>query len=352
MSQFPKPSQLNQNHLQQIIEMQASLVSGDFALDAFMMNVVERVQAFTSATGAVVELVEDDEMVYRAASGSVSPFIGLRLKMGASLSGHCVRSGEVTLCEDTALDPRVDAAACKKVDAASMVVVPLSRKNQVVGVLKVLSNRTHAFNEHDVYTLQLLAGLLGGALGQQLEMHSQQQLEEKLRYMAQNDTLTGLPNRVLFNDRLLHAIARNSRSENFLALMYMDIDHFKAVNDTYGHAVGDALLQEFSRRVCAVVRKSDTFARLGGDEFTLIAENLRNREEAEHIAAKILEIVRLEWMHEGNKIHVSTSIGIALASGKDINADAFIRQADEALYEAKKTGRDGFRICSEKAKNS
>ncbi len=345
MTQSPKPSQLKQNHLQQIIEMQAALVSGDFALDAFMTDVVERVQTFTSATGAVVELVEGDEMVYRAASGSVSTYVGLRLKMATSLSGNCVRSGQVTLFEDTANDPRVDAAACKKVSAASMVVVPLSRKNQVVGVLKVISNQAYAFNEHDVYTLQLLAGLLGGALGQQIEMHDQQQLEEKLRHMAQNDSLTGLPNRALFYDRLAHAIARSSRSDKLLALMYMDIDHFKAVNDTYGHAVGDALLQQFAERVRKVVRESDTFARLGGDEFTLITENLRNKQEAVHIATKIIESVRPEFVLEGQKIKVSTSIGVALSSGKGIQSDEFICQADEALYEVKKAGRDSFRFA-------
>jgi diguanylate cyclase (GGDEF)-like protein len=343
--------QLTQDHLRQIIEMQSHIASADFDLAAFMQTVVERLQAFTYATGAVVELVEGDDMVYSATSGSVAAFVGMRLPISDSLSGLCLRTREVTLAEDTSTDPRVNAVACKKVGAASMVVVPLLRKNAVVGVLKVLSNETHAFGSHDVYTLNLLAGVLGAALGQQLEMVEQKQLGEHLRHMAQNDSLTGLPNRALFNDRLAHAVTRNSRGGKLLALMYMDIDRFKHVNDTYGHGVGDALLKEFARRVRKVVRASDTVARLGGDEFTLIAENLRSRKEAEQIAMKIVQAVRPEFLLEGHTIQISTSIGIMLAFGQDMATDAFIRKADEALYEAKKAGRDTFRFAKDLPEN-
>jgi diguanylate cyclase (GGDEF)-like protein len=160
-----------------------------------------------------------------------------------------------------------------------------------------------------------------------------------------------LPNRALFNDRLAHAVTRNSRGGKLLALMYMDIDRFKHVNDTYGHGVGDALLKEFARRVRKVVRASDTVARLGGDEFTLIAENLRSRKEAEQIAMKIVQAVRPEFLLEGHTIQISTSIGIMLAFGQDMATDAFIRKADEALYEAKKAGRDTFRFAKDLPEN-
>ena len=337
------PRPLSQDQLRQILEMQAELLSADFNLDSFMQDIAERIQAFTFATGAVVELVDGEEMVYRAATGSAAGYLGFCLKRNGSLSGLCVQAGEVMLSQDTSKDPRVDAAACKKVGAASMVVVPLKRKGVTAGVLKVLSDQTHAFGDHDVYTLNLMAGVLGGALGQQIEMHSEQQLREELRHKAQNDPLTGLPNRALFNDRLAQAIARDARSDRQFALMYMDIDRFKLVNDTYGHSMGDAVLEEFARRVRSVVRSSDTLARLGGDEFALIAENLRNREEAEQIAQKILLAVRSPCVIGGQTFEISTSIGIAVAQ-KGMDAEQLVRKADEAIYEVKKAGRNNFRF--------
>lgn len=341
--------QLTQDHLRQIIDMQSTLGSADFDLEGFLNMTVLRLQEFTRASGAVVELVDGVEMLYRAVSGSLSNYRDFRVPMASSLSGECVRSRSVILCADTSRDPRVNADACKKVNAASMVVVPLQRRDAVIGVLKVISDKPNAFNDHDAYTLQLLTGLLGNALGMQMEMHDQQQQSEALRQQAQYDTLTKLPNRTLFNDRLQHAILRNKRSESLLCIMYMDIDKFKSVNDTHGHAAGDALLQEFAARITSVVRASDTFARLGGDEFILLAEGLHNAKEAHFIANKIVQIMRHPFLMPRLSLDISTSIGIALSSGDQLSAEAFIDQADKALYKAKDAGRNCYYLVEEVA---
>lgn len=165
----------------QIIETQTLLASNDFNLDSFMNTVVGGMEELTSATGAVVELIEGEDMVYKAASGSVAAYVGIRLKRDGSLSGLCVSDREMKISADTSKDDRVDTAACLKVAAASMICVPLFQGDDVVGVLKVVSNQTNAFSEYDVHTLRLMAGVLGAALGRQLEVERRRELEDKLK---------------------------------------------------------------------------------------------------------------------------------------------------------------------------
>lgn len=172
-------------HLKQIIETQSELALAGFDLQAFMDKVVERMLQLTPATGSVVEIVEGTEIVYKATSGSVAPYVGVRLSMANSLTGLCLRDREIKRSDDTSTDPRVDLAACKRVGAASMVLVPLLMSGEPVGVLKVLSNKTSAFSAEDVTTLQLMAGLLGGALAQQLEIERRKRLEEALTERTQ-----------------------------------------------------------------------------------------------------------------------------------------------------------------------
>ena len=333
--------------LRRIIDIQSMLVSMKFNLSDFMQAVVEQVQAATSATGATVELVEGNELLFRAASGTATPYIGQRLPLGTSLSGLCVNTGEVLVSANTEADPRVDLALCRTVGAASMVVVPLRRLDTIIGVLKIVSLQTNAFGTHEIDMLRMMAGLLGAALGQQLEIDHRVHLEAKLSHMAQHDALTGLPNRALFEDRLEQAFARCLRNGNVLALMYIDVDHFKTINDSHGHAIGDTLLRAFAERITKLVRSIDTVARLGGDEFALIVGELQDQRDAEDLAVKILESMRQVFVLEGLRLKVTASIGVAAVSATTAtDTDSLIRRADTAMYAAKKAGRDTFRSVS------
>jgi diguanylate cyclase (GGDEF)-like protein len=295
----------------------------------------------------VVELIEGDELVYSATSGSITQFLYYRIKMEGSLSGECVKTGEMQYSDNTSVDPRVNSKTCKKIGAASMVIVPLFRKGKCVGVLKLVSNLTRAFSDHDRQTLQLMAGLLGGALGQQLEMEARRRAETHLRYTALHDALTGLPNRQLFYDRLSSTLMRHQRSKQLFAVMYMDIDYFKKINDTYGHKVGDEVLRAFSIRVQSCLRATDTVARLGGDEFAVILDSITTSEAAELVANKILDAMRTEFKCEGHVFTVHTSIGIRIVREGDEHADMLVKQADDALYDAKKSGRNCLSIAEE-----
>jgi len=169
--------------------------------------------------------------------------------------------------------------------------------------------------------------------------------EADLIRLARFDSLTNLPNRRQLEERLADAMARSRRSGRPLALLYLDIDRFKSINDSSGHAAGDAVLKEFARRLKDTVRVTDTVARLAGDEFVVILDPLQSAAEAEQVARKIVLAVREELLIGIVTRRVTTSIGIALFAGGPMTPDELMALADAALYEAKSAGRDGFSVA-------
>ncbi|MGQ5522754.1 diguanylate cyclase domain-containing protein [Chitinimonas sp. PSY-7] len=479
-------------HLNEVITTQSHLAQAELELEGFMVIVVERILMLTPATGAVVELAEGEQMVYRAASGSVRPYIGLRIKKEGSLSGRCVITGQMLDCPDTSTDLRVDYAACQKVGAASMVVTPLVDRGRVVGVLKILSNQANAFSPADLQTLQLMAGLIGAAISHQQQFELNQQLlaertqalttlaqeverrrlsEETLRaseartrliiessgeafvainndgvvtdwnrqaalvfgwscqdmlgrrledmlipkhqrdafmqalelasgnqatvqrleliactgdrgeipiemtlsgvrtgeyflysaflrdiserrrheamllHLAEHDVLTGLPNRRAFETKLQVHCAENVSTKQS-ALLFLDLDGFKAVNDRYGHEAGDLLLKEVASRLSACVRDSDTLARLGGDEFVILLSGLVDGDhDAQRIAQAIVKRLGEPVDLGGSIVNIGTSIGIAMREGSaKTDGATLLQRADAAMYDAKCAGKNRFHV--------
>ena len=166
-------------------------------------------------------------------------------------------------------------------------------------------------------------------------------LEERLQFLATHDALTGLPNRRLFQDRMAHAIERSRRNcketqkKWGLAVALLDLDAFKSVNDTLGHAQGDCLLQAVADRLQRSIRKSDTLARMGGDEFTLLYENVAGRQDAEVLAGKIQAVFSSSFKLGDNLLDITASIGISLYPSDGEDAETLLRQADIAMYRAK-----------------
>jgi GAF domain-containing protein len=150
--------------LTEIVATQQAISTSDLDLDAVMSEVVTQARRLTGADGAVVEMVEGEDVVYRAVAGAAEPHLGLRLKTVSSLSGVSVRSGDILVCDDSELDPRVDLVAARNVGARSMVMVPLRHRDAISGVLKVFSGRPSAFRERELRVLQLMAGSLGAAI--------------------------------------------------------------------------------------------------------------------------------------------------------------------------------------------
>lgn len=166
--------------------------------------------------------------------------------------------------------------------------------------------------------------------------------EEKIRHMAQHDVLTGLPNRLLFKDRLQQAISRAKRSDESLAVLFFDLDRFKEINDSQGHEVGDQLLIEVSRRVRGMLRETDTLSRFGGDEFVVIQTDVHSKEDSEILAKRILGQFLFPFSVGEQMLRTSASIGITLCPQDDTDPDQLLRNADLAMYKAKAEGRNNF----------
>jgi diguanylate cyclase (GGDEF)-like protein len=171
--------------------------------------------------------------------------------------------------------------------------------------------------------------------------------QHKLAELALSDPLTGAANRRKFEQSLPQAIARAGRSGQRLALAYLDVDYFKSINDTLGHGGGDEVLCEFVRRLHHAVRNTDLVARLGGDEFVIIFEQLAEEGQVAQLGEHIMAAMRTPFECAGRSVRVTTSVGIAVATGEGTTADSMLAMADEALYAAKAAGRDGWVVCGE-----
>jgi len=183
-----------------------------------------------------------------------------------------------------------------------------------------------------------------------VDISDRKRAEEQIEFHAYHDVLTNLPNRKLFTDRLTQSLSRARRSGKPLAVMFVDLDHFKSINDTLGHEAGDELLLEMAIRLRANVRDDDTVARLGGDEFTIILAELRQPEDAVNVAEKIIKAVQQPLTIAGTSIEVSASIGIALFPNDGSDAESLLRNADSAMYRAKESGRNNYQLCTDDMK--
>jgi diguanylate cyclase (GGDEF)-like protein len=171
-----------------------------------------------------------------------------------------------------------------------------------------------------------------------------QAISKKMAYLAQHDFLTGLPNRVLLDDRITQAIALAKRRRGLLAVLFLDLDNFKHINDSLGHAIGDVLLQSVAKTLIGCVRSSDTVSRQGGDEFVILVTESKNAAKAAITATKIIAALALPHFAAGNELHITTSIGISVYPDNGQDAETLLKNADTAMYSAKEKGRNNYQF--------
>ena len=188
-------------------------------------------------------------------------------------------------------------------------------------------------------------GRVLGIYGATTDITSMKRVEKELERLAQFDSLTGLPNRNQFNVRIADALARARRAGLGVGLLFVDIDGFKRINDTLGHAAGDEVLREFGRRLTTAVRDTDTVARLGGDEFVVVLEGIHRRDECLFIARKIVGAMQRPFHVGASALDVTTSIGIALSEDASVAPETLLQRADAALYDAKAQGRNRYEVA-------
>jgi diguanylate cyclase (GGDEF)-like protein/PAS domain S-box-containing protein len=179
-------------------------------------------------------------------------------------------------------------------------------------------------------------------VGIQLDVTEQKKTQEKLSFLATHDDLTGLPNRTLFMDRLRLALARSARSNKKLAVLFLDLDKFKDVNDTLGHSIGDELIKKVAEQLCLCLRKSDTISRMGGDEFMLLLPEINQDQDVENVARKIINTIQIPFTLDHHMLQMTASIGIAVYPQDGDNPETLVKNADIAMYYAKDIGRNTF----------
>jgi diguanylate cyclase (GGDEF)-like protein/PAS domain S-box-containing protein len=254
-----------------------------------------------------------------------------------TLSAEVIRSGQpLLLTPDSkpSLHERVGPVVGK--ESLDWLGVPLTSQKGVIGALVVQSYSGDVrYTEQDEVLLQFVSTQIAAAI-------ERKQTETWLRHIARHDVLTDLPNRGLFNDRLLAALARTQLVEDRLALLYIDLDRFKQVNDTFGHAIGDLLLREVGHRIGHCVRESDTIGRIGGDEFIVLLNIIKLPEHASMVAEKIRASLSQPFELADQRLHISASLGIAIYPEHGDDKKQLIRHADSAMYRAKKMGGNRF----------
>jgi diguanylate cyclase (GGDEF)-like protein len=312
----------DESHLRAIIATQDEIVEAGLDLDQVMERVVARARQLTDADASVIEIAEGDKMVYRVAAGAAAHHIGVRLDRAGSLSGACVASGQTLMCDDAETDPRVEIDVCRRVGATSMICVPLRDGDAVIGVLKVYSRRSHSFSPEHVETLDLLSHLVAAHMANAARF-------EAARYESRHDPLTGLGNRRSFEERLSIEVAKSNRYGRSFALCLLDLDGFKSVNDTFGHAAGDEVLRSVAA-ILSQTRGSDEMFRIGGDEFAWLMPETGSS-GAERAAQRVAQQIADEALGHGR---VTISFGIAEALGND--ASGISESADAALYRMKR----------------
>ncbi len=244
--------------------------------------------------------------------------------------------GSVSFYADGIQEAFPDEIFLKEIGAKSYAGVPFFDSSlNVMGHLVVFDRRPMLDKERTISILRVFASRAGAEL-------ERQRAEETIKNMAYYDSLTGLPNRVLLIDRLTLALAHAHRAKKRLAVMFLDFDDFKLVNDNYGHGIGDLFLKEMGQKLKSAVREEDTLARLGGDEFILVLPELMGRENAVTLAEKLITLGREPLNLDGNEIKSSFSIGISLYPDDGDDYETLLDKADAALYKAKRKGRDGY----------
>ena len=323
---------------QAIVEAQLDIAQVELTPSKVMQRICERATAVTRGISAVIELRDGDEIVYRSGTASMRQWLGLRLPIANSLSGLCLTTGQTLVSFDCTDDPRVNADAARRVGVGSMIVAPLRSGGVIVGVLKVMAATPGHFDADDAGALELLAVPFATAIANawRLEATSQQAL---------SDPLTGLANRAYALHELERSLARQHRHGGHTAVIFVDLDRFKAVNDTWGHAAGDELLGQVADKLRQAVRTTDTPARYGGDEFVIICERMSMPGDATVLAQRLVTAIAGDYQLAAGLASIGASVGIGVASGAVPAAD-LLRIADEAMYEAKQAGGSRYSIRS------
>ena len=320
----------------------------NLSLDAVLEAILESALKLISADDTHIFLYEHGLLTFAAAlfegHQQKEPYMNPRQN---GVTYHVAKEGAKRVVNDTSKDPLFEDWPWE----GAIISLPLKIGQKVLGVMNVALKRAHQFSEGEIRVLEFLGDQAAIAIQNaklyeqaQQEIADRKKAEKAIQHLANHDALTGLPNRRLFNERIDLEIARSQRNQLRFSVMLFDLDQLKDVNDSFGHNVGDMLLQAVAQRLLGLLRKSDTIARMGGDEFFLILPEMNQKEDAYLTAERILSALSTPFHLEAFQINISTSIGITFFPDDGDDAEELIKKADLAMYKAKEKGGNTFHI--------
>ena len=321
------------------------MVAEELSMHEVMTALLELIENQISDIAASVLLVQDGSICQYATDlpQELSSEVGQHsLRIASALVANHGADRASVFCSSFEPDVWSSAAdTARRSGFQTAWVTPVFQKDGARIGLIVIYSRENCGPSAAQRRILLTAGELCTVVVDHYQTHHQ------LAYLVQHDSLTGLPNRILFEDRLHQALASSRREGRLVGLLALDIDRFKSINDTLGHQAGDSLLQQFAQRLRENLRSSDTIARMGGDEFSIILPDLKAPEHAAVVARKLIEAAQEPFSILGREVHVSTSLGISIFPTDGNDSPSLQKVADEALYAVKTAGRNGFRFASE-----
>lgn len=274
------------------------------------------------------------------------------LPEGCGSTGRAIRSGKPCIINDYLADPRSQAfhARARRDGTRAGAAYPLLVRGRVVGVMIFVAIEKDTFTPEFSELLQRLTDNVSLALENFDRADEKTKADERIEYLASHDSLTNLPNREMFNGLLRRTIDAAARYQRSFAVLFIDLDRFKIINDSLGHDAGDMLLVEVGGRLRNALRSSDVVARLGGDEFVVILEEAAEPHEVERIAGELLSVLSQPLQLSGHECHTTASIGIAMYPSDGADMQTLTKNADMAMYLAKEDGKNGFRFFTKEIK--
>jgi diguanylate cyclase (GGDEF)-like protein len=329
-------------------------LGSDYSIQKILDHLVGRIVDVLPVAGAGVMLMgQDDDLHFVAASDDT--ILEIETLQNELTEGPCLeayRSGEPVIVPDLGADERFPSFSprARASGLGAVFTFPMSLEGHRFGALDLYNKERGSLSAEDVEWAQVLADVAAAYI-----RNAQGRLEDMdtldlLRQRSLHDPLTGLPNRTLLKERLEQAVARSRRSHQVVAVMFVDIDRFKVVNDTFGHDFGDQVLVAVADRLLKILRGGDTLARQSGDEFVIMCEGLDRPELAEHVAERVVASLAPPFELDGASVQVSVSVGIAFCGPGEEMPDTLLRDADFAMYQAKQAGGSGHHVVDHTAR--
>lgn len=343
-----------ERELSSVLSEFARTMLTDFPIQAILEHLVQRIVDVLPITGAGVSLI-DPALVPRyvaASDSSALHFEELQTELGEGPCLAAYRTGQPVLIPDLRQDERFESFAPRALGKglAAVFTFPLWQGSGCLGALDLYRDVPGALSIGDTDSARTLADVASAYLVNAKARANLTSWSDRFYERAVHDTLTGLPNRVLLLERIEHAIVRSGRSMKLVTVLFVNLDHFKLVNDAHGHSVGDGLLISVSERIAGVLRPADTVARLSGDEFVILCEEFDKVEEAGLVASRIVDALGAPFVVGEVRLEISASVGIAFANQTNHDSEQLLHAADVAMRQVKFKGGANYQSIDVRAR--